>query len=186
MKFNMGCGRRRLDGFVNVDSSPVCEPDEVWDLEVTPWPWADDCAEEVHVTHSLEHMGATSTGFLAIIKELYRICAPGCRIEVAVPHPRHDDFLNDPTHVRPITPELMSLFDRARNDAWQASGAANSPLAHYTGVDFRIEHVARVLAEPYSSQLRSGALTAAELADAVLSRNNVIKEIRLTLQAVKP
>src|SRR5436190_680539 len=58
MKFNMGCGQRRLEGYVNVDSAKESAADEVWDLERTPWPWADGCAEEIRFIHALEHMGA--------------------------------------------------------------------------------------------------------------------------------
>ena len=37
------------------------------------------------------------------MKELYRISCDQANIHISVPHPRHDDFLADPTHVRPIT-----------------------------------------------------------------------------------
>ena len=138
LKFNMGSGQNRRPGYVNVDSAAASQPDEVFDLEVTPWPWADSCADEVRFIHSLEHMGADPKVFLAIMSEVYRICAPNAQVVIHVPHPRHDNFLDDPTHVRPITPAMMSLFDREANETWRATGAANTPLALYTGVDFKI------------------------------------------------
>jgi hypothetical protein len=186
MRFNMGCGHNRLDGFINVDAAAECAPDQVWNLEQTPWPWPDDCAEEVRFIHSLEHMGATREDFLAIIKELYRIAAPGCVVEIHVPHPRHDDFINDPTHVRAITPAVLSLFDRALNDQWKASRAANSPLAHYTGVDFRITDVRNVVAEPYRRQLDDGSMTREQVVEAMSRWNNVITEFRIKLEVRKP
>jgi hypothetical protein len=70
MKFNMGCGHNRIPGYVNVDAFAACEPDEVFDLEQTPWPWPSGCAEEVLFIHSLEHMGADAKVFLAIIQEI--------------------------------------------------------------------------------------------------------------------
>jgi hypothetical protein len=124
--------------------------------------------------------------FLAIMKELYRISAPGCRILINVPHPRHDDFLGDPTHVRVITPQVLSLFDRDLNDQWKAQGAANSPLAHYTGVNFRMLERNVLLDEPYRSQLQQGQLTNEALAQLVRERSNVAKEFRIVLEAVKP
>src|SRR5262249_48391532 len=120
VRFNMGCGHNRLEGHVNVDAFAACSPDEVVDLERTPWPWPAGCAEEVVFNHSLEHMGADPKVFLALIAELYRICAPDAVVRITVPHPRHDTFIGDPTHVRIITPAVMSLFDRALNDEWQA------------------------------------------------------------------
>jgi hypothetical protein len=185
MKFNMGCGANRKDGYVNVDSQAAFSPDEIWDLEQTPWPWPDGCAEEVLFIHSLEHMGGDPKVFLGIMSELYRIMAPGGEVHIHAPHPRHDNFINDPTHVRAITPAMLSLFDRAENDAWIAAGAANSPLAHYTGVDFHIEQAATVLAEPYASQLQSGAITAAQASEFLAQRNNVAQEVRIRLTARK-
>jgi len=186
MKFNMGCGHNRKDGYVNVDASPVGDPDEVWDLDRTPWPWPDGCAEQVMFIHSLEHMGADAKVFLSIMQELYRIAAPGCEVLIHVPHPRHDNFINDPTHVRAITPQLLRLFDRQLNDHWRETGAANSPLAHYTGVDFKVTNFETVLDEPYASRLKQGAMTGEEVAEAIRSRNNVAVELRIRMVANKP
>jgi predicted SAM-dependent methyltransferase len=107
MNLNMGCGYNKRAGYVNVDVSPTCAPDVVCDLELVPWPWRNDEADEVLFNHSLEHLGQTSKAFLEIIKELYRICKHNARIEINVPHPRRDDFINDPTHVRIITPAFF-------------------------------------------------------------------------------
>ncbi|HEY3950855.1 hypothetical protein [Phenylobacterium sp.] len=185
-KFNMGSGLNRKAGYVNVDAAPESEPDEVFDLETTPWPWADNCAEEVRFNHSLEHMGGDPKVFLAIMKELYRICAPDAVVVVNVPDPRHDNFITDPTHVRPITPHVLGLFDRQANEAWRASGAANTPLALYTGVDFKVESYAAVLSEPYKSRYTAGQLKDEELNHLVRSANNVIEEWRIKLVARKP
>lgn len=185
MKLNMGCGHNRRDGFVNVDSAPACAPDVVWDLEQTPWPWPDNSADEVEFIHSLEHLGGDPKVFMALMTELYRVCAPGASVRIHVPHPRHDSFLNDPTHVRAVTPEVLSLFDRALNDHWRATGASNSPLAHYTGVDFVLESCGTVLSEPYASDMQAGRISEAELGEALRSRNNVALEYRMVLRARK-
>jgi hypothetical protein len=186
MKFNMGCGHNRKPGYVNVDASALCEPDEVWDLERTPWPWPDGCAEEVAFIHSLEHMGGEPKVFLAIMSELYRIAAPGCRVVIHVPHPRHDHFIGDPTHVRIITPDTLNLFDRAQNDAWRQSGSANTPLAYYAGVDFVVSETRTLLDEPYRSDMAQGRTTREAVMEALRSRNNVALEYQITLTARKP
>lgn len=185
MKFNMGCGHNRRDGYVNVDSMAPCHPDEVWNLEQTPWPWPDGCAEEVLFIHSLEHMGQDPAVFLAMMKELYRICAPGCRIHIHVPHPRHDDFIGDPTHVRPITPGLLSLFDRKLNDEWKAKGAANSPLAHYLEVDFTVVESRTMIADTWAERFQRGEISQEDVTLAIRHQNNVAKEFRITLEARK-
>lgn len=185
MKFNMGCGLNKKPGCVNVDSSSGSAADEIWDLEKTPWPWPSDCAEEVFFIHSLEHMGGDPKVFLAIMQELYRISKPGCRIHIHVPHPRHDNFLGDPTHVRPILPQMLKLFDRQLNEAWRAKGLSNTPLALYLGVDFRMTGQMTVLDEPFATQFREGALSEAEVRRLVQRENNVANEYRMTLEARK-
>lgn len=139
LRLNLGCGMNRLDGFVNVDRHG--EPDLRHDLEVTPWPWPDDSVSEVLLTHVLEHLGRDPQVYLAIIKELYRICHDGASIRIVVPHHRHDHFFNDPTHVRAITADGMTLFSQRLNRLWIAQGFAHSPLGIYLGVDFEVVEV---------------------------------------------
>jgi hypothetical protein len=102
-------------------------------------------------------------------------------IEIRVPHPRHDNFINDPTHVRVITPPLMELFDRARNDDWKARGCANSPLAHYTGVDFTLTYVKQILTPEYLAAFQANQITHEDLPRLARERNNVVEEIYIKL-----
>ena len=185
MIFNMGCGYQKLDGFQNVDVAEKCAPDEVVDLEATPWPWPDNCADEVLFNHSLEHLGQTPKVFLAIMTELYRICRHDALVRINVPHIRHDNFWNDPTHVRPISPQLFRLFSKRENDAAIRQGASDTPLAHYLNVDFELLSAESVLEEPYSSQAQAGRMTIEELQLAARTQNNVIVEFKIQIKAVK-
>jgi hypothetical protein len=185
MRFNMGCGRRKIAGYANVDAAPEAEPDQVWDLEDTPWPWTDNCAEEVLFNHSLEHMGADPKVFLGIMQELYRIGAPGAKVLINVPHPRHDNFISDPTHVRPIMPDTLRLFDRKVNDRIVGMNGANTPLAHYTGVDFRFVRYETVLDDAYWSQLQKGEISQAEINHLINTAYNVVRELRFELEVRK-
>jgi hypothetical protein len=186
MKLNLGCGHNRLDGWTNVDSVAGCEPDEVVDLEQIPWPWSDSSAEAVLFNHSLEHMGAAPAQFLAIIKELYRVCADGAVVRINAPHPRHDNFIGDPTHVRIVTPQVLSLFSRRLNDEWKRTGAANTPFAHYLEVDFEIVEVRTMLDEPYATEFREGRMTEEALQRAISTSNNVVRELQMQLVVRKP
>src|SRR5947208_13026944 len=97
LKLNLGCGQNHRPGYVNVDRAG--SPDVKWDLEQFPWPWEDSSVGEVVMFHVLEHLGESTATYLKIIQEIYRVCQDGAAIQITVPHPRHDDFLNDPTHV---------------------------------------------------------------------------------------
>jgi SAM-dependent methyltransferase len=185
MKLNLGCGFNKKDGFVNVDKFAACAPDRVVDLEQFPWPFETSSVDEIHLIHVLEHLGASADLFLGIIKELYRVCRPGALIRIEVPHPRHDTFLDDPTHVRVVTPGTLSLFSKANCRDWQARGGANTPLALYIDVDFEIRSNEMVLEQTYLDMLMSGQKTEAEILELTRAQNNVVRELWFELEAIK-
>ncbi len=186
LRLNLGCGHNRLDGYLNVDQSPVCAPDLVVDLEDTPWPWETSSVEAMLFNHSLEHMGADPKVFLAIMGEIWRVAVPGAEIDIRVPHPRHDNFIGDPTHVRIISPQVLSLFDRSLNEAWRRTGAPNTPLADYLGVDFAIVDAQTVIGEPWASRHRRGEVTSEQVAEALRRENNVAEAFHIKLRVRKP
>lgn len=185
MKLNLGCGHNKISGWVNVDHSPVCEPDQVVELESFPWPWPDSSVDEVLFNHSLEHMGATTAAYIGLIKELWRVCHGGASITIVVPHPRHDDFIGDPTHVRVITVNGLQLFSRRMNEQWIRERAANTPLALQHGVDFEVANVETKLEEPWLSRLENGRMTEKEIIQDARRFNNVVKEQKIVLRVVK-
>ena len=186
MKLNLGCGVNHKIGWTNVDSAPASNPHVVFDLETTPWPWPDSSADEMLFNHSLEHMGQDTKTFLAIIQEIYRVGCDGAIVCINVPHPRHDTFLYDPTHVRAVTPEMLVMFDTQVNEQWARANVANTPLGLYLGVDLQTVEATMVLDEPYLSQLRTGALKSEEISRLARERNNVIVECRIQLRVRKP
>jgi hypothetical protein len=186
MRLNLGCGSKKIPGWINIDKFATSATDQVLDLEVFPWPWPDDAVDEVLMWHVLEHLGAETAVYLGIIKELYRVCRDGAKIVIAVPHPRHDNFLGDPTQVRPIVPDSILLFSQAANREWIARGAANTPLGLYIGVDFTIQSINCGLEQPWKDQLERKEITIAEVQHAMRTYNNVIKQIDMIISPVKP
>lgn len=186
MRLNLGSGGRKFPDWINVDKFPTCGPDQVVDLEQFPWPWPDNAVDEVRMYHVLEHLGAETTVYLDIIKELYRVCRDNATIHIIVPHPRHDDFLNDPTHVRPVTRESFYLLSQAANREWLACGAANTPLGLYIGVDLVVESATYVLVDAWKTLYEQKKLSPEELQQAIRLYNNVVKQLELTLRVVKP
>jgi hypothetical protein len=106
-------------------------------------------------------------------------------VKIDVPHPRHDNFIGDPTHVRAITPDVLSLFDRRLNDKWQAAGSPSTPLAIYAGVDFEKTRTEVVLDEPFAGQIARKEISYDEINRLLRSHNNVAREYRFELTVRK-
>ena len=185
MRLNLGCGNTRFDGFVNVDKEAKCNPDKVQDLEVFPWDFEDDSVDEIAMNHVLEHLGQTTETYLSIIKELYRICKADAIIDIRVPHPRHDDFITDPTHVRAILPGQFNMYSKKNNKMWQEGGFANTPLGDYLDVDFEVEAVNWTVDDKWIERLQAGEVTSDELAEMAEHQYNIIKEVHIQLKVIK-
>ncbi len=183
LKLNLGSGKNPKAGFVNVDKYGT--PDILHDLEVFPWPWEDNSVEEIEMNHVLEHLGQLTETYLNIIKELYRVCKNGAIINITVPHPRHNDFLYDPTHVRPILPESFQLFSKKLNKKWIANNNPNTPLALYLDVDFELLNINYTLDPIWTQKMSEENLSQEDIYNAAKSYNNVIKEIRIPLKVIK-
>jgi len=186
LKLNLGCGYRKMEGYVNADKYPDSQPDLVMDLEALPWPFPDNCATHVFMSHVLEHIGQSSGLFLRLMQELWRVCAPGGEVVIRVPHPRHDDYLGDPTHVRPIMPATLQAFDQVLNREWIATGNGATPLGVQQGIDFQIVSLEYLPDPAWKAKLDAGEVTPQQLFELARAQNNVFAEFIFTCVAHKP
>lgn len=185
LKLNIGAGFRRLDGYVSVDSFPGCEPDVLWDLERTPWPFANNSVDEIFAFHVLEHIGQTPATFFAVIREIYRVVRHGGTIAAVVPHPLHRSFISDPTHVRPFTVETFLMFSRANNLKWQKAGKNVSMLALMLDVNFVPLRVEEFFDDKWKARIQNGEISETEARELGQSRYGVFREIRARLRVDK-
>lgn len=81
-KLNLGCGRFKKDGFINLDIDKEVEPDIVWDLNKFPYPFNDNEFDLIEASHVLEHLEKP----FQVMKEIYRISKDGAEIIIKVPH----------------------------------------------------------------------------------------------------
>lgn len=181
MKLNLGSGNKKYDGFLNIDSNPKSNPDYVIDLEKDKLPFDDNTVDEVLAHHIFEHLG---DGFFHCLKELYRVCKHGTLIDVRVPHPRHDTFLIDPTHKRPIFPYTLDMFSKKRNKLdMESEYGRETPLGYIHDVDFEVVNYNFILDSYWHSKFQS--MTEEDCEHAARSFNNVIMEIIIQVMVNK-
>ena len=130
---NVGCGQCINPAAVNLDMAALPGVDVVHDLDVTPWPFADNQFPEVRAVQVFEHLH-NPIGFMC---EVYRVLRPGGLLWMSVPHYQSENSFTDPTHVRHCT---LRTWDYWCHDT--ALGASHGPA--YGGVKFtkrRVEWV---------------------------------------------
>jgi ubiquinone/menaquinone biosynthesis C-methylase UbiE len=183
MKLNIGAGFKRLPGFLNVDYDEHCSPDYVVDLEKDNLPFPDNSVDEIVAHHVLEHLGE---GFFHFMQEMYRVCEDGAIIDVVVPHHRHEFFLNDTPHRRPITIEGIKQFSKVFNKLCIETNDGQSKLGILYDVDFEIAGWNYVF-DPYFAPLLEDVTPEKEqeIQHIIRTCNNVIMETHMTLRVVK-
>lgn len=108
MRLNLGAGPRLMTNAINVDRVKLPGVDEVWDLDVTPWPWADNSAEAIHARDLFEHVADA----VAFMTECHRILIEGCTLWIRTPCIALGlgDAFTDPTHRRFPTWETFDYW----------------------------------------------------------------------------
>jgi len=91
---NLGCGRKHVEGAINLDITTATNPDMVHDLNRRPWPLPADHFREVIANDVIEHLEEV----LATFEEIHRVCRDGAVVRVAVPHFSSGNAYTDPTH----------------------------------------------------------------------------------------
>ena len=152
MKINIGAGDTKDNDYIRIDYDALTNPDFVLDLEKDRLPFEDSTIEVVKAHHIFEHLGE---GFFHCLQELYRVCKNGAKIHIRVPHPRHDTFISDPTHRRPIMPMTLQMFSRKFNDMCRLHQVPTSYLGYYYGVDFELSEVKFIPDARYEELLKT-------------------------------
>jgi len=178
--FDLGCGGHKTAGAFGVDAIRLPGVDLLHDLQARPYPLPDDCADEVVLSHVLEHFAEP----LAVLEEVWRITRPGGRVAIRTPHYSGPFAWKDPTHRRAFSSESFGYF-------------GENGYSYYTRARFRTERVRlkyfmeeEQWARPYRAWAR--------LVQWVLDRHPTfgerflcylvggIDELQVTLEPVKP
>ena len=111
---HLGCGRKLMSGAVNVDISADVGADVVHDLARKPWPLPSDGFREVHAYDVIEHL----TDTVGTMEEIHRVCKPGARVFITLPHFSSGNAYTDPTHLHQFSYFSFDYFDAAHDLAF--------------------------------------------------------------------
>ena len=185
-KLNMGCGFKKLNDHWNVDVESKCNPNQVLDFEVTPWPYDDNFFERITADNILEHLGQNPKIFTNIIKEMYRVSQNGAEWFISIPHIRCDLFWDDYTHVRALTAKTFRMFDQAVNLDSINRKLSDSTFGLYHDVDLEIKDVNYNLVNYWKQQLADGMIGSKELDLKLNTISNVCESIDIFIKVHKP
>jgi SAM-dependent methyltransferase len=172
MKLHLGCGRTRLRDFVNIDVVNGPAVDLVMDFDAcgaggAAFPYPDDSVEESFASHLIEHLRSP----LPFMQELWRVTRPGGVATFLCPYGSSDDAFEDPTHVRQYFIQSWGYFSQLFY--WRAD------------YGYRGDWDARRLVLDLD-RARYAGRSPEELLDLVMTRRNVVRQMRAELVAVKP
>lgn len=185
-KLNMGCGFKKLNDHWNVDVEPKCNPDEVLDFEITPWPYEDNFFEKIVADNVLEHLGQNPKVFTNIIKEMYRVSCNGAEWYIQVPHHRCDLFWDDYTHVRSLSAKTFKMFDQKFNFDTIQRNLSESTFGLYHSVDLEVYDVTYNIGDYWRQQVTNGMLGSAELDIKLNTLSNVAESVNIFIRVHKP
>ena len=102
---NLGCGNRKLKGFVNVDWDKDCKPDIIADLN-KKLPFKDNEVDFVYCSHLIEHVD----DILEFMHEIWRICKPKAKVHIIAPSCYYLYWAIQPHHKRFIRPGYFEIW----------------------------------------------------------------------------
>jgi len=116
----LGCGNSKTPGAIGVDFNPKTQADIIHDLDIFPYPFADNYADRIICKDVLEHV----EHFVAVMEEIWRIGKPGCEVEISGPFMSSVNYFSDPTHRRAFTSRSFNYFIKGTD----ARGYSYSPV----------------------------------------------------------
>lgn len=121
-----GCGNSRAkkvtgswttpdwNNLVTLDIDPSCNPDVVWDLNNTPYPFGDSEFDEIHIYETIEHCGVQGDWkfFFNQFYEFWRMLKPDGLLVATCPMWNSVWSFGDPGHTRVISKQSLIFLDQ--------------------------------------------------------------------------
>lgn len=168
MKLDIACGQSKREGFKGVDIAPGEGVDFVHDLEVYPWPFADNSVEEAHVSHYAEH----TKDLMKFMNEVWRICEDGAKVTIIGPYYTSIRCWQDPTHTRALSEATWLYFQKPWREA--------NKLDHYPiTCDYEVTNLLLFFNEPWNQKSEEARAFAAK------HYYNVVSDLMVELKVKK-
>jgi SAM-dependent methyltransferase len=112
-KLNIGSGRIRLAGFINIDRVQIIDGngdktiDKIIDIEKEKLPYETNSIDEILIDNTLEHLG---DGLIFFLNECWRVLKPEGIMYGNVPPANSNGSLRDITHKRQFVPETFDYL----------------------------------------------------------------------------
>ena len=107
LRLNLGCGGKRIEGYLGVDRYLTPAVDVQADL-LRSLPFAEGSVREMLLDNVIEHM----PDIPAVMRELHRIGCDGAQIIIRTPHFTSLASWRDPTHLHHLSYFSMDHFER--------------------------------------------------------------------------
>lgn len=133
LKYDLGCGNNKQEGFTGIDIAKTDSADIVFDLFKPKWTFAkDDSVDALHCSHFFEHV----PDMMAFMNECHRILKHGGQLTVISPYYSSVRCWQDPTHKNAIS-EMSFLY---YNKEWRTmNGLEHYPIT--ADFDFTYQYI---------------------------------------------
>lgn len=168
IRLDLGCGKRKRQGFTGVDKAKNVYPDIVHDLDQYPYPFENNSVFEISTCHFIEHV----KNLQLFMEECWRIMKNQATMLIVAPYYSSVTAWQDFTHVRSISEFTFVYFTQdflKQND-----------LDHYNiNCNFKIESMRYYFHPEWVSRSEQAKEWARK------HYNNVVQEIEVCLRALK-
>ncbi|MDD1005322.1 methyltransferase domain-containing protein [Pseudomonas sp. TNT2022 ID642] len=94
MNVDLGCGKRKQEGFFGIDRFPMPEVDMLADIDLGI-PLQDDSVDMLFSSHFLEH----ARDLMFTMREIYRVCKHGAQVCIIAPYNEQKLNIANPYHI---------------------------------------------------------------------------------------
>jgi SAM-dependent methyltransferase len=108
MKLNVGCGNKKIEGYIGVDKYKCKAAEYICDVEKNKLPFDDNTVTDIILDNVVEHF----YDIPLVMNELIRVCKKGAIIKIITPHFSSLKSWIDPTHFHHLSFFSFDYYER--------------------------------------------------------------------------